>query len=54
MAIAGVAEGHVVQVAGPTIEIQFPEAVMPRRTQQIEPFAAFKPLSRTLETCLNE
>src|SRR3569833_1896566 len=30
MAIEGVAEGHVVQVAGPTIEIQFPEGHVPK------------------------
>src|SRR5947209_15075437 len=30
MATAGVAEGHVVQVAGPTIEIQFPEGHVPK------------------------
>ena len=29
-AIAGVAEGHVIQVAGPTIEIQFPEGHVPK------------------------
>ncbi len=29
-AIVGVAEGHVVQVAGPTIEIQFPEGHVPK------------------------
>src|SRR3954447_16594784 len=30
MATVGVAEGHVVQVAGPTIEIQFPEGHVPK------------------------
>jgi F-type H+-transporting ATPase subunit beta len=30
MATQGVAEGHVVQVAGPTIEIQFPEGHIPK------------------------
>jgi F-type H+/Na+-transporting ATPase subunit beta len=30
MATEGVAEGHVIQVAGPTIEIQFPEGHVPR------------------------
>src|SRR5437763_1155904 len=30
MATVGVAEGHVVQVAGPTIEIQFPERSVPK------------------------
>jgi F-type H+-transporting ATPase subunit beta len=30
MAIEGVAEGHVVQVAGPTVEIQFPEGHIPQ------------------------
>src|SRR4051812_8260366 len=29
-AVVGVAEGHVVQVAGPTIEIQFPEGHVPK------------------------
>jgi F-type H+/Na+-transporting ATPase subunit beta len=30
MATQGVAEGHVIQVAGPTIEIQFPEGHVPK------------------------
>jgi F-type H+/Na+-transporting ATPase subunit beta len=30
MATQGVAEGHVIQVAGPTIEIQFPEGQVPK------------------------
>ena len=30
MATEGVAEGHVVQVAGPTIEVQFPEGHVPK------------------------
>ncbi|MFL6451812.1 MAG: F0F1 ATP synthase subunit beta [Bryobacteraceae bacterium] len=30
MATVGVAEGHVIQVAGPTIEIQFPEGHVPK------------------------
>jgi F-type H+-transporting ATPase subunit beta len=30
MATEGVAEGHVIQVAGPTIEIQFPEGHVPK------------------------
>ena len=30
MAITGVAEGHVIQVGGPTIEIQFPEGHIPK------------------------
>jgi F-type H+-transporting ATPase subunit beta len=30
MATAGIAEGHVIQVAGPTIEVQFPEGHIPK------------------------
>jgi F-type H+-transporting ATPase subunit beta len=36
MATQGVAEGHVIQVAGPTIEIQFPEGQVPKLFNAVE------------------
>ncbi len=36
MPTEGVAEGHVIQVAGPTIEIQFPEGHMPKLFNAVE------------------